>query len=72
MQMTKRCPVSVSEMLIEEFMRPLGLTQAALADAMGVSRRTVNELCTSRRAITADPVRRQRIEQARPIQGHAA
>ena len=34
-------------------MRPLGLTQAALADAMGVQRKHVNELCNNRRKVTA-------------------
>ena len=51
---TKRKPVSVGEMLVEEFLRPMGLTQAALAQAMGVQRRLVNEVCKNRRAITAD------------------
>jgi len=54
MLMTERKPVSVGEMLREEFMEPLGLTQGALAEAMGVQRKHVNELCTDRRSITAD------------------
>ena len=54
MIMTERQPVSVGEMLNEEFMAPMGLTQARLADAMGVPRKHVNELCVNRRAITAD------------------
>ena len=54
MIITKRKPVSVGEMLIEEFMEPLGITQGQLASAMGVSRRTVNELCTGKRSITVD------------------
>lgn len=54
MLMTERKPVSVGEMLREEFMEPLGLTQGALAEAMGVQRKHVNELCTDRRTITAD------------------
>lgn len=33
-------------MLVEEFMIPTGLTQAALAGAMGVPRKHVNELQT--------------------------
>jgi len=33
---TKRKPATVGEILVEEFMRPMGLTQAALAEAMGV------------------------------------
>lgn len=50
---TKRKPAGVGEMLVEEFMEPLGLTQGALADAMGVQRKHVNELCNGRRAVTA-------------------
>jgi len=50
---TKRKPVTVGEILVEEFMQPLGLTQAALADAMGVQRKHVNELCNNRRNVTA-------------------
>ncbi len=51
---TKRKPASVGEILTEEFMQPHGLTQARLADAMGVPRKHVNELCAGRRAITVD------------------
>lgn len=51
---TKRKPVPVGEMLREEFMKPLRLTQTALAKAMGVERRLVNELCNGRRAVTVD------------------
>src|SRR5712672_2025721 len=53
MLMTKRKPASVGEILIEEFMEPMGLTQGALAKAMGVQRKHVNELCNERRAVTA-------------------
>ena len=53
MLMTKRKPASVGEILIEEFMEPMGLTQAALAEAMGVQRKHVNELCNDRRSVTA-------------------
>ena len=53
MLMTKRQPATVGEILIEEFMRPLGLTQGALAEAMGVQRKHVNELCKNRRNVTA-------------------
>ena len=51
---TKRRPVSVGEMLKEEFMKPLSLTQTALAEAVGVERRLVNELCNERRAVTVE------------------
>ena len=53
MLMTKRKPATVAEILVEEFMQPLGLTQAALAEAMGVQRKHVNELCNDRRGVTA-------------------
>jgi addiction module HigA family antidote len=51
--MTKRKPATVGEIMLEEFMQPLGLTQAALAKAMGVQRKHVNELCNNRRNVTA-------------------
>lgn len=51
---TERKPASVGEILNEEFLEPLALTQAHLADAMGVPRKHVNELCNNRRTITAD------------------
>ncbi len=53
MLMTKRKPATVGEILMEEFMQPMGLTQAALAKAMGVQRKHVNELCNNRRKVTA-------------------
>jgi addiction module HigA family antidote len=53
MLMTKRKPVLVGEILIEEFMQPIGLTQTALAKAMGVQGKHVNELCDKRRNVTA-------------------
>jgi addiction module HigA family antidote len=53
MLMTKRKPASVGEILVEEFMVPMGLTQVALAEAMGVQRKHVNELCNERRKVTA-------------------
>jgi len=54
MIITKRQPVSVGEMITEEYLVPLDLTQGKLAQAMGVSRKTVNELCTGKRTVTVD------------------
>ncbi len=54
MQIPKHKPTSVGEMLKEEFINPLGLTQGQLAEAMGVGRKTINELCGDRRGVTAD------------------
>ena len=55
---TERKPVSVGEMLTEEFLVPMSLTQGALAEAMGLKRKRqrklVNELCNDRRSVTAD------------------
>lgn len=53
MLMTKRRPATIGAILSEEFMQPLSLTQSALADAMGVQRKHVNELCNDRRGVTA-------------------
>ena len=53
MLMTKRKPATPGEILVEEFMKPIGLTQGALAKAMGVQRKHVNELCNDRRKVTA-------------------
>jgi addiction module HigA family antidote len=49
-----RRPTSPGTMLVEEYMKPLGLTQAALAEAMGVTRVRVNEIINGRRGVTAD------------------
>jgi len=46
--------VHPGEILIEEFMKPLGLTQLALAKRIGVSVRRVNEICRGRRSVTAE------------------
>ncbi|MCP3668945.1 MAG: HigA family addiction module antidote protein [Gammaproteobacteria bacterium] len=54
MNITKRKPVTVGEILTEEFMEPLDLTQGELAEHMGVGRKTVNELCGNRRTLTVD------------------
>ena len=49
---TARKPATIGEILTEEFLHPLSLTQGALAEAMGVPRKHVNELCNDRRAVT--------------------
>ena len=50
---TKRKPATVGEILVKEFLQPMGLTQGAPAEAMGVQRKHVNELCNDRRNVTA-------------------
>lgn len=45
-------PTHPGEMLREDFMPDYGLTTASLADALGVSRQTINEVLREKRAIT--------------------
>ena len=54
MILTKRQPVSVGDIIKEEYLEPLQITQKKLARAMGVSRKTINEIC--RAAKGADEV----------------
>ncbi len=42
------------EILLEEFLKPLGLSQNRLARALHVPPRRINELVLGKRAITAD------------------
>jgi addiction module HigA family antidote len=42
------------EILTEEFMKPMGITQNALARALGVPPRRINEIVHGKRAVTAD------------------
>ena len=44
----------VGAILKEEFLAPLGITQGKLAKSMGVSRKTINELCGNRRGVTVE------------------
>lgn len=45
-------PTHPGEMLREDFMPDYGLTSSSLAEALGVSRQTVNELLRERRAVS--------------------
>jgi len=42
------------EILLEEFLKPLNLSQNALARAIGVPPRRINEIVLGKRSITAD------------------
>ncbi|RXE32362.1 addiction module antidote protein, HigA family, partial [Xanthomonas perforans] len=42
------------EILLEEFLEPLGISQNALARATGVPPRRINEIVLGKRGITAD------------------
>lgn len=47
-------PVHPGEVLLEEFMRPLGLSQNRLALSIGVSPRRINEIVLGKRRVTAE------------------
>lgn len=49
-----RPPTHPGEMLLEEFVKPLGITQSALALRLGVSFPRLNELIRGKRALTPD------------------
>jgi len=49
---THRVPTHPGEMLLEEFLRPMGLTQRDLAKAIHVPYQRINELVNGRRGIT--------------------
>ena len=49
---THRTPTHPGEMLLEEFLRPMGLTQRELSVAIRVSYQRVNEIINGRRRIT--------------------
>jgi addiction module HigA family antidote len=52
--MTTISPVHPGEILLEEFLRPLGVTQHHLAVEIGVPPRRINEIVHGTRRISAD------------------
>ena len=50
----KLAPVHPGEILLEEFMKPLGLSQNRLGRDLGVPPRRINEIVHGKRSITAD------------------
>jgi len=54
MREIKRKPTSPGEVLKEEFLVPLGMTQVELAARIGVSLQRVNTIVAGRRAVTAE------------------
>jgi antitoxin HigA-1 len=47
-------PIHPGEVLLEEFLEPLGVTQHRLAISIGVPPRRINEIVHGKRRITAD------------------
>ena len=54
MKKDKLHPVHPGEVLLEEFLRPMGLSQNKLALNIGVPPRRINEIVLEKRRITAD------------------
>ena len=50
----KLAPVHPGEILLEEFLEPMGISQYRLAKDISVSPRRINEIVHGKRAITAD------------------
>jgi len=51
---TNRVPTHPGEILSEEFLKPLGVTQVALAEHVGVPIQRINELVRGKRGITPE------------------
>jgi len=52
--MSKLAPIHPGEVLMEDFIEPLGITQHKVAVAIGVPPRRINEIVHGKRRITAD------------------
>ena len=47
-------PIHPGEILFEDFLKPLGITQYRLAKSIGVPQRRIGEIVAGKRAVTAD------------------
>lgn len=47
-------PVHPGEILLEDFLKPLNITRYRLAKSIGVPQRRIDEICSVKRAITAE------------------
>ena len=45
-------PITPGEILLEEYLKPMGISQNAMARAIGVSPRAINEIVHGRRSVT--------------------
>lgn len=52
--MLKLKPVTPGELLLEEFLKPMGISQYRLAKEIGVPAQRIGEIVAGRRSITAD------------------
>ena len=54
MKVKKIPPIHPGEILFEEFLKPMNISQNQLGRGLGVSPRRINEIIHSKRSITAD------------------
>ena len=54
MKKVKLAPVRPGEILMEEFLKPLGISQCRLAKDISVPARRINEIVQGKRSISAD------------------
>ncbi len=47
-------PVHPGEVLLEDCLKPMGITRYRLAKSIGVPQRRIDEICAGKRAVTAD------------------
>jgi antitoxin HigA-1 len=52
--MSKLNPMTPGELLLEEFLKPMGISQYRLAKEIGVPAQRISEIVANKRAITAD------------------
>jgi addiction module HigA family antidote len=52
--MSRLNPVTPGELLLEEFLKPMGISQYRLAKEIGVPSQRIGEIVAGKRAITAD------------------
>ena len=52
--MSDRTPIHPGEILSEEFLKPMSISQSRLARDINVPPRRVNEICLGKRAVTPD------------------
>ena len=54
MSIKRIAPIHPGEILFEEFLKPMGISQNQIGRDLGVSPRRINEIIHGRRSITAD------------------
>jgi len=52
--MNKLAPVTPGEILLEEFLKPMGISQYRLAKEIGVPAQRISEIVAGKRSITPD------------------